>query len=146
MWLTGWDFGTYNNFHRWVARIATLQAVIHSVAYTILILRRKKTSQAYHVTDANVAQKVDGIILYHIGLSFGGGQANWYATRQLFPSGANLSLTGHHIHVCFVCLLGVLATQKRIRAIPGATYRPIYFDSCHHAWVSSSSRAGRASF
>ncbi|KAF7556911.1 hypothetical protein G7046_g6172 [Stylonectria norvegica] len=39
MWLTGWDFGTYSNFHRWVARIATVQAIIHSVGYTILILR-----------------------------------------------------------------------------------------------------------
>ncbi|PHH51000.1 Ferric reductase transmembrane component 3 [Ceratocystis fimbriata CBS 114723] len=34
LWLTGWDFGTYNNFHRWVARVATAQAVIHSVGYT----------------------------------------------------------------------------------------------------------------
>ncbi|KAJ6784651.1 hypothetical protein PWT90_03214 [Aphanocladium album] len=40
MWLTGWDFGAYNNFHRWVARIATLQAVIHSVGYTVLIWRQ----------------------------------------------------------------------------------------------------------
>ncbi|ATY61271.1 ferric-chelate reductase [Cordyceps militaris] len=39
LWLTGWDFGTYNNFHRWVARISTVQAVVHSVGYTILILR-----------------------------------------------------------------------------------------------------------
>lgn len=39
LWLTGWDFGTFNNFHRWVARIATLQAVVHSVGYTILIWR-----------------------------------------------------------------------------------------------------------
>ncbi|OLN92815.1 Ferric/cupric reductase transmembrane component 2-like protein 4 [Colletotrichum chlorophyti] len=38
MWLTGWDFGTYNNFHRWVARVATLQAVVHSVGYVVLIL------------------------------------------------------------------------------------------------------------
>ncbi|WYZ43936.1 hypothetical protein EsH8_VII_000372 [Colletotrichum jinshuiense] len=38
MWMTGWDFGTYNNFHRWVARVATLQAVVHSVGYTILVL------------------------------------------------------------------------------------------------------------
>ncbi|OHE99961.1 ferric reductase like transmembrane component [Colletotrichum orchidophilum] len=37
MWLTGWDFGTYNNFHRWVARVATLQAVIHSVGYVVLV-------------------------------------------------------------------------------------------------------------
>lgn len=38
MWVTGWDFGTYNNFHRWVARVATVQAVIHTAAYVILIL------------------------------------------------------------------------------------------------------------
>ncbi|RYO96839.1 hypothetical protein DL765_011412 [Monosporascus sp. GIB2] len=37
MWLTGWDFATYNNFHRWVARIATVEAVIHSVGYTVLV-------------------------------------------------------------------------------------------------------------
>ncbi|KAH8812330.1 ferric reductase like transmembrane component-domain-containing protein [Xylogone sp. PMI_703] len=37
MWLTGWDFGTYNNFHRWVARVSTFQAVVHSVGYTILV-------------------------------------------------------------------------------------------------------------
>ncbi|KAJ9149326.1 Ferric reductase like transmembrane component [Pleurostoma richardsiae] len=39
LWLTGWDFGTYNNFHRWVARVATLQAVVHSVGYTVLVLQ-----------------------------------------------------------------------------------------------------------
>lgn len=39
MWLTGWDFGTYNNFHRWVARIATLQAIVHSVGYTVLVIK-----------------------------------------------------------------------------------------------------------
>jgi hypothetical protein len=41
MWLTGWDFATYNNFHRWVARIATVEAIVHSVAYTILICQSK---------------------------------------------------------------------------------------------------------
>ncbi|ORY59763.1 ferric reductase like transmembrane component [Pseudomassariella vexata] len=37
MELTGWDFGTYNNFHRWVARVSTVQAVVHSIGYTILV-------------------------------------------------------------------------------------------------------------
>ncbi|QPG95093.1 hypothetical protein C2857_007641 [Epichloe festucae Fl1] len=36
IWLTGWDFVTYNKFHRWIARIATLQAVVHSVGFTVL--------------------------------------------------------------------------------------------------------------
>ncbi|KAF2819445.1 ferric-chelate reductase [Ophiobolus disseminans] len=38
MWITGWGFGTYNAFHRWVARVATLQAVTHSLGYTLMIL------------------------------------------------------------------------------------------------------------
>ena len=38
-WVTGWDFPTCTNFHRWVARVATVQAVVHSVGYTILVLR-----------------------------------------------------------------------------------------------------------
>ncbi|ETS81728.1 hypothetical protein PFICI_06730 [Pestalotiopsis fici W106-1] len=37
LWVTGWDFATYNNFHRWIARVSTAQAVIHSVGYTILV-------------------------------------------------------------------------------------------------------------
>ncbi|OAF99372.1 ferric-chelate reductase [Paraphaeosphaeria sporulosa] len=40
MWMTGWGFGTYNNFHRWVARVSTVQAVIHSIGYTIMICER----------------------------------------------------------------------------------------------------------
>ena len=39
MGMTGWDFGTFNNFHRWIARIATVQAVIHSVGYTVIVSR-----------------------------------------------------------------------------------------------------------
>lgn len=35
LWLTGWSFATFNQFHRWVARVATIQAVVHSIAYTI---------------------------------------------------------------------------------------------------------------
>jgi predicted ferric reductase len=38
MWMTGWGFGTYNAFHRWVARVATVQAVVHSLGYTLMIL------------------------------------------------------------------------------------------------------------
>jgi predicted ferric reductase len=37
LWLTGWGFGTFNAFHRWIARIATVEAVIHSLGYTLMI-------------------------------------------------------------------------------------------------------------
>lgn len=35
MWLTGWSFATYNRFHRWVARISVVHAIIHSMAWTV---------------------------------------------------------------------------------------------------------------
>ncbi|KIV87953.1 hypothetical protein PV10_09231 [Exophiala mesophila] len=34
LWLTGWSFQTFNIFHRHVARIATILAIIHSICYT----------------------------------------------------------------------------------------------------------------
>ncbi|PHH92544.1 hypothetical protein CDD83_6942 [Cordyceps sp. RAO-2017] len=39
IWLTGWSAQTYNHFHRWVARAATLQALVHAFGYTAFILR-----------------------------------------------------------------------------------------------------------
>lgn len=35
IWLTGWNFATFNRFHRWTARVATLEAILHSVGYTV---------------------------------------------------------------------------------------------------------------
>ncbi|UKZ90577.1 uncharacterized protein TrAFT101_005587 [Trichoderma asperellum] len=34
IWLTGWQFSTFNLFHRHIARIATVQAIFHSIGYT----------------------------------------------------------------------------------------------------------------
>ena len=34
IWATGWQFSTFNLFHRHVARIATIQAIVHSIGYT----------------------------------------------------------------------------------------------------------------
>ena len=33
--VTGWSHTTFLTFHRWAARVATLQAVVHSIVYTI---------------------------------------------------------------------------------------------------------------
>ncbi|KAH8690570.1 ferric reductase like transmembrane component-domain-containing protein [Talaromyces proteolyticus] len=35
IWLTGWSFSTFNSFHRWVARIATVEAALHGISYTV---------------------------------------------------------------------------------------------------------------
>lgn len=36
IWATGWSFATFNVFHRHVARVATLQAVVHSILYGVI--------------------------------------------------------------------------------------------------------------
>lgn len=35
IWMTGWQFPTFIRFHRWVARVATLQTVPHSIGPTV---------------------------------------------------------------------------------------------------------------
>ncbi|CRG91442.1 hypothetical protein PISL3812_08491 [Talaromyces islandicus] len=35
IWLTGWSFSTFNSFHRWVARVATIEAALHGISYTV---------------------------------------------------------------------------------------------------------------
>ncbi|PGH11306.1 hypothetical protein AJ80_07206 [Polytolypa hystricis UAMH7299] len=36
--LTGWSFATFNLFHRAVARVATFQAIVHSIGYSLLTM------------------------------------------------------------------------------------------------------------
>ncbi|WRT68183.1 uncharacterized protein IL334_005158 [Kwoniella shivajii] len=36
LWLTGWSYASLNLWHRWIARLAVLQAFIHGVMYTIM--------------------------------------------------------------------------------------------------------------
>ncbi|KAL4734571.1 ferric reductase like transmembrane component-domain-containing protein [Aspergillus similis] len=50
-WATGWDFATFNIFHRHVAWIATIQAVVHTVLYLVLFFENsnpwRKLSKPY---------------------------------------------------------------------------------------------------
>lgn len=41
LWATGWEYGTFNLFHRHVARVATVEAIVHSVAWTVLAMPSK---------------------------------------------------------------------------------------------------------
>lgn len=41
LWATGWNFSTFNLFHRAIARVATIEAIAHSVGYTILTMMGK---------------------------------------------------------------------------------------------------------
>ncbi|GFF78671.1 putative plasma membrane ferric-chelate reductase [Aspergillus lentulus] len=39
LWATGWSYSTFNVFHRHVAWIATLQAVVHTILYIVLFVQ-----------------------------------------------------------------------------------------------------------
>ncbi|PLN83898.1 FRE family ferric-chelate reductase [Aspergillus taichungensis] len=51
LWATGWSFATFNLFHRHVAWIATIQAVIHTLLYLVLFIQNgnvwKKLQKPY---------------------------------------------------------------------------------------------------
>ncbi|PLB47489.1 FRE family ferric-chelate reductase [Aspergillus steynii IBT 23096] len=51
LWATGWSFATFNIFHRHVAWIATIQALIHTILYLILFIQNgnawKKLQKPY---------------------------------------------------------------------------------------------------
>jgi hypothetical protein len=36
IWATGWSFSTFNTFHLNIALVATLQAVVHSVGWSVI--------------------------------------------------------------------------------------------------------------
>jgi hypothetical protein len=76
IWLTGWGFGTYNNFHRWVARVATVQAVVHSIGYTEMVW---ESGYLLHVVSPN----------YSLTVSLGGGWNTYlkYWTKLYFWNG-----------------------------------------------------------
>lgn len=38
LFITGWSFDTAMQFHRWMGRISTAEALVHSVAYSLLVL------------------------------------------------------------------------------------------------------------
>ncbi|PKX93593.1 ferric reductase family protein [Aspergillus novofumigatus IBT 16806] len=39
LWATGWSYSTFNIFHRHVAWIATLQAIVHTIMYIVLFVQ-----------------------------------------------------------------------------------------------------------
>lgn len=47
LWLTGWSFSTFNVFHRHVARIATIQAIVHSIGYTALEINYDSLAESW---------------------------------------------------------------------------------------------------
>ncbi|KAK4868476.1 hypothetical protein LT330_007198 [Penicillium expansum] len=42
LWATGWSFASFNIFHRHVARVATVQAIVHSILYFVMFIQTGK--------------------------------------------------------------------------------------------------------
>ncbi|KAI3282570.1 hypothetical protein CBS147309_620 [Penicillium roqueforti] len=50
LWATGWSFASFNIFHRHVARVATIQAVVHSVLYIVMFHQTGKAARGMSKT------------------------------------------------------------------------------------------------
>jgi hypothetical protein len=44
IWLTGWSFRTFNLFHRWVAKVIVVEAIIHGSGMTAFYINGRITS------------------------------------------------------------------------------------------------------
>jgi hypothetical protein len=33
IWVTGWPYNDFQVFHKWIARVATMEAIVHSACY-----------------------------------------------------------------------------------------------------------------
>ncbi|KAK6381382.1 hypothetical protein LTS17_004439 [Exophiala oligosperma] len=47
LWLTGWSFSTFNVFHRHIARVATILAILHSVAFSAIEANKGHLAQSW---------------------------------------------------------------------------------------------------
>ncbi|KIW12012.1 hypothetical protein PV08_09286 [Exophiala spinifera] len=47
LWLTGWGFSTFNVFHRHIARVATVLAILHSIAFTAIEANEGRLAQSW---------------------------------------------------------------------------------------------------
>lgn len=61
--VTGWSQTTFLTLHRWAARVATLQAVVHSIAYTLAYFEPDNGGAATYAAEAAKAFYVCSSIL-----------------------------------------------------------------------------------
>lgn len=120
MWMTGWGFGTYNNFHRWVARISTIQAVIHSIGWTLMVSEGKTI---------NPPQRY--LIKTFI---------RWWFYQLHEVSSQALLLewrTSDYLHVCSSCFLSVWPPAQSLRDLPHTPHRFLSLRPLDHVLVCS---------
>lgn len=59
LWATGWDFSTFNTFHRHIGIVATVQAIVHAVACTVEELAGEMPRPYSYSIDANVFEDLE---------------------------------------------------------------------------------------
>lgn len=78
IWATGWSFETFNVYHRWIARGMVMHAVIHSVAYSLLVVGTYKAQYAYAYWVWGVVATV--LCCFMLGQSIHFLRSRWYET------------------------------------------------------------------
>lgn len=47
VWLTGWSYSMFHVFHKWIARVSALMALVHSLAYAIYMYQSLCSSASH---------------------------------------------------------------------------------------------------
>ncbi len=79
MWATGWSFSTFNTFHRNIARVATIQAIVHSIGWSAI----EGNCKCFHfpsgiIHDIDKAVCLKMAIFWKIGKRNTGTWVAWY--------------------------------------------------------------------
>ena len=105
IWLTGWNFSTFNRFHRWVARIATLEAVLHSIAYIV-----------FDFQDGGFATYIEDFARRYW----------WVEKLAVFRTSADrmqvVRYHRDHYDVLHNCIFGAMGPSEILRLLPNNTY------------------------
>jgi hypothetical protein len=43
IWITGWSYNEFQVFHKWIARVATLEAILHSACYGYFAAQKRES-------------------------------------------------------------------------------------------------------
>jgi hypothetical protein len=84
IWATGWSFSTFNIFHRNIARVATLQAIVHAIAWSAI-----EGNCEYFRCPYGAAHNIDKYICFKLAILQNLGQSNigiwvvWYILDPL---------------------------------------------------------------
>jgi hypothetical protein len=121
-WTTGWNFATFNLFHRHVARIATIQATVHSVCYTVIYVNHGYYKEEFPIP------------FFYFGVLVSA------SPERIICFDFSNKILGYYYDVTSSCVLFHLASEEVLRDFSYTSYSHVcpfcvrYFDTYSLVW------------